>query len=314
MYLDHATPEVPDYRFMRWRIASALEDSISLQASRSDMDSWSDFDILMLRFGTLVDGIPVADLERAVDGLAARATSQDDRDFVRELRADAAAAAGRVQEASEFYATSGRRWRLVEEAIANPQAYDSVALDLWIEIMEEYPLFATCNRGILRAVRGEEELALRLADSTAMLATDSLQFLPCTRLIEAILEGQSARNSQWAALERLDSLVRQGHSGFLQTSGMNLVIARLRELQGDLPAALEATRRRTVMYTFDAMLIPALVREEGRLAALVGDTAGAIRAYNHYLSLRSDPDPGPMKEEVDRVRRHLAELVGERGR
>jgi hypothetical protein len=28
------------------------------------------------------------------------------------------------------------------------------------------------------------------------------------------------------------------------------------------------------------------LREEGRLAALTGDTAGAIRAYQHYLALR----------------------------
>ena len=30
---------------------------------------------------------------------------------------------------------------------------------------------------------------------------------------------------------------------------------------------------------------------EGRLAARVGDTAGAIRAYEHYLVLRSNPEP-----------------------
>jgi len=59
-------------------------------------------------------------------------------------------------------------------------------------------------------------------------------------------------------------------------------------------------------------LTPSL-REEGRLAALAGDTAGAIRAYQHYLTLRDQPDPGPMGEEVSRVRTHLAALVREQG-
>ena len=31
-------------------------------------------------------------------------------------------------------------------------------------------------------------------------------------------------------------------------------------------------------------------REEGRLAAMLGDIAGAIRAYGRYLALRSDAE------------------------
>ena len=53
------------------------------------------------------------------------------------------------------------------------------------------------------------------------------------------------------------------------------------------------------------------LREEGRLAALVGDTAGAIGAYQHYLALRSDPEP-PLRAERDSARAELARLVGER--
>lgn len=56
------------------------------------------------------------------------------------------------------------------------------------------------------------------------------------------------------------------------------------------------------------MLTPSL-REEGRLAAMAGDAAGAIRAYRHYLTLRDQPDPGAMTDEVSRVRAHLAALT-----
>jgi len=55
----------------------------------------------------------------------------------------------------------------------------------------------------------------------------------------------------------------------------------------------------------------AYLKEEGDLAAIVGDTVGAIRAYNHYLTLRSDPDSGAAQQEVDQVRAALAQLAGE---
>ena len=45
------------------------------------------------------------------------------------------------------------------------------------------------------------------------------------------------------------------------------------------------------------------------MAALTGDREGAIRAYRHYLALRSDPDPG-FEAEVGQVREHLKRLVG----
>ena len=88
----------------------------------------------------------------------------------------------------------------------------------------------------------------------------------------------------------------------------NLDLARLRERQGDLRAALTAVRRRSYSYHLSDYLAPHL-REEGRLAALTGDSAGAVRAYRHYLALRSDPEPS-VRPSVDSVRQELAKLVG----
>ena len=50
------------------------------------------------------------------------------------------------------------------------------------------------------------------------------------------------------------------------------------------------------------------LREEGRLAALAGDTAGAVRAYRHYLAIRPVPEPEAAIEDAA-VRARLAELV-----
>ena len=53
---------------------------------------------------------------------------------------------------------------------------------------------------------------------------------------------------------------------------------------------------------------PRYLREEGRLAMIVGDTAGATQALRHFLVLRDRPDPGPMSDDVRWVRTRLSGL------
>jgi len=85
-------------------------------------------------------------------------------------------------------------------------------------------------------------------------------------------------------------------------------VARWRETQGDLQGALRATR---LLSTYFPILNLAYgLREQGRLASLVGDRAGAIEAYSHYLALRHNPEPA-VKPGVDQVRAELAHLMGE---
>jgi tetratricopeptide (TPR) repeat protein len=87
----------------------------------------------------------------------------------------------------------------------------------------------------------------------------------------------------------------------------NLMAARLHEEAGDPAAALAAVRRRLIGVSHYPHYVK-YRREEGRLAALVGDTAGAIRAYRHYLSLRSDPELR-LRAQRDTVRSELAALL-----
>ena len=116
--------------------------------------------------------------------------------------------------------------------------------------------------------------------------------------------------------ERLDSLARTfifevccGEA----VRGVNLVLARLWEAQGDLPRALQAVRRRAGGYMLHPQFMSTFLREEGRLAALAGEREAAIGAYQHYLALRPDPEPS-VKPEVEQVRADLADLIGERGK
>jgi tetratricopeptide (TPR) repeat protein len=147
----------------------------------------------------------------------------------------------------------------------------------------------------------------------------------CAALLEAKLATRTT-----GAVDRLDALIRSGPGGqrngpsvaftmspaYVRTTVgvspvgfedfVNLEVARLRERQGDLPGALRALRRRSYSYHLTDYLA-AHLREEGRLAALTGDKAGAVRAWRHYLVLRSDPEPA-LRPGVDSVRRELAKL------
>ncbi|MDF1506089.1 hypothetical protein, partial [Roseisolibacter sp. H3M3-2] len=110
-------------------------------------------------------------------------------------------------------------------------------------------------------------------------------------MIEAALAARAARGAPaapaaaLAAAERLDSLLRAGEFGIALTAGP-LVLERLRETLGDARDALAALRRRPYLYARQPYL-GAVLREEARLAARLGDRPGAARAARHYAALRS---------------------------
>ena len=127
----------------------------------------------------------------------------------------------------------------------------------------------------------------------------------CALVLEAQLAAVEHQSDAEAAFGRLDSLLLAG--GGRPEWAMEL--ARWHEARGDARAALRAARR-CFAYGVFAVNLSYCLREQGRLAVLVGDRAGAIRAYRHYLALRHSPEAS-MKPEVDRVRGELALLVGE---
>jgi hypothetical protein len=133
--------------------------------------------------------------------------------------------------------------------------------------------------------------------------------LGCAILLEAMLAAVEKRPDAGVALGRLDSLMQSGPPYRLYHQAWNLVVARLKEGRGDVGGALAATRRR-LYFVAEPMYLSTYLREEGRLAALSGDTSGAIRAYRYYLTLRANPEP-KLRPKVDKVRADLAQIVKE---
>ena len=135
----------------------------------------------------------------------------------------------------------------------------------------------------------------------------------CQSMFHAVVAAHRGSGDQAALVARLDSLVDTHLTDNLQWAiQAMLTSADLKADMGDSQAALSTVRRRYHWWSQPEshVLLPASLRLEGRLAAEVGDTAGAVRAYQHYLALRYDPDP-QLQPEADEVRAELVRLLGE---
>jgi hypothetical protein len=135
----------------------------------------------------------------------------------------------------------------------------------------------------------------------------------CQAMFHAVVAANRGSGDQAALVARLDSLVDTHLTDNLQWAiQAMLTSAALKADMGDSQAALATVRRRYHWWSQPEshVLLPPSLRLEGRLAAEVGDTAGAVRAYQHYLALRYDPDP-QLQPEADAVRAELARLLGE---
>jgi hypothetical protein len=134
----------------------------------------------------------------------------------------------------------------------------------------------------------------------------------CAVAIDLLTAWRAGAPDLEAQLAVADSLFRWSVAEEpLDTKGfLHLVLARLWEARGDRTRALSAVRLRP--YGFGPLVDEAAAaREEGRLAALVGDTTGAIRAYRRYLGFRRDAERRLIPQR-DSVRAELARLEGRR--
>jgi hypothetical protein len=116
----------------------------------------------------------------------------------------------------------------------------------------------------------------------------------CRALVDARLAVRLRRPNASVATAYLDSLMRSGPaSNPYIIFAANMSLAQIFESRKEPARALDAIRRRPYVFgPWGAEGLSSMLREEGRLASLTGDTAGAIHAYSHYLALRAHAEPG----------------------
>lgn len=114
-----------------------------------------------------------------------------------------------------------------------------------------------------------------------------------------------------AGLARSDSIIHLHAVLFPYSHLGEAVLARAWERLGLYPRAMSNARYGSTLFpSYSAAM---LRRSEGRLAALMGDTVGAIRAYREYLDLRRDAEPSLVPQR-DSVIVELNRLLPARGR
>jgi len=150
----------------------------------------------------------------------------------------------------------------------------------------------------------------------------------CASLIEVLL-AQQRGDDPLQAIMRMDSTVRpvpmepsigwEAGAMWFSRDGTqildNLILARKLAEVGNTAGALTAARRarpwNLFLWFYHGDLFIDLLREEARLAGLVGDTIGAIDAYRHYFTLRDvRPDYEPWAAQWDSMRVEYGRLSG----
>jgi DNA-binding SARP family transcriptional activator len=212
---------------------------------------------------------------------------------------DTVAAASAVRELRRFADAPA-----VDGPAAEPQFYDVCAVGRW-----------RASRGDFAAAQAASR-RLRAAKVAGLDGYRSDRFIRVTSLCAALLDAERATHLRLPEAEQrlmiADSLARlmdaREASFHEDAADANFLLAMLWEQRGDIPRALRAARRRCGQMMRRPSYLSSFLREEGRLAALVRDTSGAIRAYRQYLVLHYDPEPS-VQPEVDHVRRELAALL-----
>jgi serine/threonine-protein kinase len=295
--------------YHRWLVAVVGDDSAALRETQSQICEWPYSSVNSLGYASVLDGHRIEDWERGVECLTQRAITPRERWLAQLQRRQLAGLRGRLDDALQLtdsvVATSPLPewwpWGAqtffeyalphpgVARALAWPRAYALAA--------EDTSTNAMCHRELWRVTQGDT--ASTRAIGARLVGSD---WESCAMLFDAMLAGVNP--AALPGLERLDSLSRRGAISEIG----NLLLARLWYAQGEIERALAAARRRGLWGSTPKLQLPAFLREEGRLAALSGDTVGAIRVYERYLELRTEPDPGPAQAQVDSVRKELRAL------
>jgi serine/threonine-protein kinase len=316
----------------RWQQAWNAGDSARGRAIADSIDlSQYVYGMAQIAF---YDGTGTPDVRRALDTASRKATTDPGRRGLQRLAHDFELVAGRPSAALGHLTASADSagdvnipvLQVRDALIAEGDSAAAVAATRALGALESTPISAdTIRRASQRAATRVLE-PWRLSHGDTSQTRRSLERLRAmtrqltgARKIDADVEiaaieamhADVARSPDLrAATARLDSLLRTldyATTNPGRASFANLVAARLLEKLGDTRGALSAARRRSDAWAQNNPYLATQLHEQGRLAAIVGEREEAIRAYRHYVALRTDAEPA-VKPQVDAVRRELARL------
>jgi tetratricopeptide (TPR) repeat protein len=317
---------------LSWRSAWALRDTAALRLIRAGFDTMKPIALEGVVTRSVEDGLPLDDAERAVTAMAAHATTQEEIGRAQFERYLLSMSAGRPTEAARalqslkpgtrfFHGITGELYWDGDSALARTEAQTGavradasltrvpreLGAQFWDICWVERWRLAHGELGNTRRAIARLRTPVRMGDGGVADSSRTAELgTLCADVLEASLATVKHEPNAPLLVSRLNDRLRAVPPGW--TYGDNLAVARLLEAGGNYTDALAAVRRRS----FDTVpvYLSTYLREEGRLAALAGDTAGAIRAYRQYLVLMAHPEPA-VAPRVERIRAELARLEGQ---
>ena len=314
--------------YVRWRAAIALGDSAGVRALRARLPRFSRESITQLFQNAQLDGVGLGDAIQAVRIFSDRGGTADEQGDAAAARYLLALNRGQPHAAApDLMRAAGTRnyvvpllqsqavrdaiWSSGDTAAAveavdqlsqtiretvDPTPADDAPLYVALCAVEQWNLAHGDTRTATAAISRLKAITplivpLRVGGDVTPLVGEEPS---CPAILEATLAAELRRTDAEHALERLDSLLARGLTDVGAQIG-GLTSAKLHEARGDYRGALDMVRRRPLVAGALVSLASSL-REEGHLAELVGDRGAAIRAYQHYLALRVDPEPALVPE------------------
>jgi hypothetical protein len=213
-------------------------------------------------------------------------------------------------------------YKFVELGLIGP-GYDAVA-ETAVKTMEDsisktdkVSLAADlCYINLWRAMHGDTVGPRRAAAHIRGLASNMTsapawnvgQLGVCPALLEAAASRRSNAKRRSETLDRVEGLVLRGIVTDMPGNLSHLLIARWLAEDGKYEGA------RTILRRMDPMSYllpgPESWRMIGILSTKLGDTTSAIDAYQRFLNLRKDAEPGPYGDQVREARAELTRLGG----
>jgi DNA-binding SARP family transcriptional activator len=311
----------------QWRVAAATGDSVTLRGIRGRLRNLPS-EALQIIYRISQEEFPSpADAESTAAEMARRASTANDQHLALILAHDLALNRGQARRAAAS-ALSAR-------AIENPNWTDSegrvliydalyqegdqtaaamAAADLARRADQPLPAerkargrryYDLCAAAQWRLAQGDLEYARRAAERLGRtrepqdFAGDVAEHHVCAAMLTLRL-ALVQRSPLEEPSSRLDSLLIYGPWVYaLIRQAAILTLAEAHERRGDIGLAVATIHRRDLDRW--NRFITTWLREEGRLTAIQGDTAAAVRAYDRYLALRDQPEPS-LAAEVNRVR------------
>jgi tetratricopeptide (TPR) repeat protein len=296
--------------FLRWRLALVREDTAELRQTRDSLIRFGPGNLRAIAAASQFDGIDLRTGTRAIAVLQARGPSASEAlDLLlaahsfRILTSDAGGTSDILREMQRVNPATGAHLRLrvldslyaSTDSTAASVAAQELARDLAAN--QSSSAADACVLGQWQLMRGDT-VALRSTmnvlhasnnNEPTLVGTPATFCVPLLNAALAVYQGQPNARDRVLALDTL--VLTSTASGDLSTYG-HIAVCRLHRRVGNSQAALQAIRRRPYLAGGWPRYLATTHLEEGELAQLTGDTAGAVTAYSRYMALRSgSPDP-----------------------